>query len=134
MSDYIFFDASLRDRFLAFLAERGFAAQTRPDRIAGDLVILADDLPDDLADILDEEYDRLMDEQQEMVEAEDEQDRTLMGVNITLPDGKPCTVRLPPEFARRLCDAFTGEEIQTLVAAIADDVLTPASGPLCRER
>jgi len=134
MSDYIFFDDELRDRFLAFATARGLQARTEPDRIAGHLVILADDLPGDLEDILDEEYDRLMDEQQERIEAEDDQDRTLMGVNITLPDGRPCTVRLPPEFARRLCDSFSGEEIQTLVAAIAADVLEPATGPLCRER
>jgi hypothetical protein len=134
MSDYIFFDDELRDRFLAFVAAHGLGATTRPDRIAGHLVILPDGLPDDLEDTLDEEYDRLMDEQQERIEAEDDQDRTLMGVNITLPDGRLCTVRLPPEFARRLCDGFSGEEIQALVAAIAADVLAPATGPLCRER
>lgn len=134
MSDYIFFDEALRDRFLSYLNERGLAARTEPDRIAGFLVILTATLTDDQQDELDDEYDRLMEEQQEIVEGKDEADRTVMGVGITLPDGSLCTVRLPPEFARRLCDAFTGEEIKSLVAAIAEDVLAPSSGPLCRER
>lgn len=134
MNDYIFFDDALRDRFIAFAREQGLTAKTRPDKIAGHLVIIAGVTDDDLQDLLDDEYDRLMDEQQEIVEGEDEQDRTVMGVGITLPDGRLCTVRVPPEFARRLCDAFTGEEIKALVAAIAEDVLAPSSGPLCRER
>lgn len=134
MSDYIFFDDALRDRFIAFAREHGLTAKTRPDKIAGHLVIITGVTDDDLQDLLDDEYDRLMDAQQEIIEGEDEQDRTVMGVGITLPDGRLCTVRVPPEFARRLCDTFTGEEIKALVAAIAADVLDPASGPLCRER
>jgi hypothetical protein len=134
MSEYIFFDTTLRDRFLAFAAGHGITGNTRPDRIEGHLVILPEALPDDLDELLEEQYERLMDEQQELIEAEDEQDRTLMGVHLTLPDGRACVVRLPPRFARRLCDHFSSEEIQTLVADIAESVLDPTAGPLCRER
>ncbi|MBU1237640.1 MAG: hypothetical protein KJ634_03380 [Gammaproteobacteria bacterium] len=134
MNDYIFFDEGLRDRFLAFVAEHGLEARTEADRIDGHLVIVPDQLTDDLQDTLDDEYDRLMDEQQEIVEAEDEQDHTLMGVDITLPDGTPCTVRLPPELGRRLCENFSGEEIRALATAIAADAVNPASGPICCER
>jgi hypothetical protein len=134
MSKYIFFDTTLRDRFLAFVAEHGIPSDTRPDPMEGFRVTLPDALPDDLEDIFEAQYDRLMDEQQRLVEAEDDQDRTLMGVDITLPDGRACVVRLPPLLARRLCDHFSGEEIHTLVAEIAASVLEPTTGPICCER
>jgi hypothetical protein len=134
MSEYIFFEDDLRKRFLAFVAEHGVQAETYPDRIAGHVVVVPEDLSDDLEDAFEVEYGRLMDEQQELVEAEDGEDRTLLGVDITLPDGTPCTVRLPPDFARRLCNHFTGEEIQSMVSTIARDILDPVTGPLCRER
>jgi hypothetical protein len=134
MSEYIFFEDDLRDRFLAFVAEHRIQAATRPDRIAGHVVALPDDLSDELEDAFEAEYGRLMDEQQLLVEAADSEDRTLLGVDITLPDGKACTVRLPPDFARRLYNHFSGEEIQALVTAIARDVIEPVTGPICRER
>jgi len=134
MSEYIFFEDDLRDRFLAFAAERRIPAGTHPDKIAGHVVTLPENLSDDIEDAFEAEYGRLMDEQQLLVEAEDGEDRTLLGVDITLPDGRPCTVRLPPDFARRLCNHFSGEEIQAMVATIAQDILDPAAGPLCRER
>jgi hypothetical protein len=134
MSEYIFFEDDLRDRFMAFVAKHQVQATTHPDKIAGHVVILPENLPDDLEDGFEVEYGRLMDEQQELVEAEDGEDRTLLGVDITLPDGRPCTVRLPPDFARRLCNHFSGEEIQAMVATIAKDILDPAAGPICRER
>ncbi|MBI4995552.1 MAG: hypothetical protein HZC22_01345 [Rhodocyclales bacterium] len=134
MSEYIFFEDDLRDRFLVFVAGRRVQATTRPDKIAGHVVTLPEGLSDDLEDAFEAEYGRLMDEQQRLVEAEDDADRTLLGVDITLPDGRPCTVRLPPDFARRLCNHFSGEEIQAMVATIARDVLDPTAGPICRER
>jgi Na+-translocating ferredoxin:NAD+ oxidoreductase RnfG subunit len=134
MSEYIFFDPTLRDRFLTLVADHRIQADTRPDPIEGFLVILPEALPDEIDEALEEEYERLMDEQQQLVEAGDEQDRTVMGVDITLPDGRACVVQLPPIFARRLCDHFSGDEIRMLVTEIAASVLDPATGPLCRER
>jgi hypothetical protein len=134
MSEYIFFDAGLRDRFLTFVAEHGIPGDSRPDAIDGFLVILPETLPDELAQVVEEQYERLMDEQQQLVESEDDEDRTVMGIDVTLPDGRSCLVRLQPLFARRLCDHFSGEEIRALVAEIAASVLAPAKGPLCCER
>jgi hypothetical protein len=134
MSEYIFFDTTLRDRFMKAVAEHDIQADTRPDPLEGFLVILPEMLPDDIDEAIEEEYQRLMDEQQQLVEAADDEDHTLMGVDITLPDGSPCVVALPPEFARRLCDHFSGDEIRTLVTAIAERVLDPQTGPICCRR
>lgn len=134
MSKYIFFDAALRDRFMKAVAEHRIDADTRPDPLEGFLVILPEMLPDDIEEEIEEEYQRLMDEQQQLVEAADEDDHTVMGVDITLPDGSPCVVALPPKFARRLYDHFSGDELRMLVTEIAASVLDPQTGPICCRR
>jgi hypothetical protein len=133
-TQYIFFDATLRDRFMAFAAARNLAASSRPDAIAGHVVELTDDLDDDVGDALESEYDALMNEQMDLVNADDDADaRDVMGVAVTLPDGTDCTVRLPPTLARRLLQAFAPDELREVVEAIAASVANPKTGPICRD-
>ncbi|HEX8988063.1 MAG TPA: hypothetical protein VF816_08880 [Rhodocyclaceae bacterium] len=132
-TEFIFFDAALRDRFIQFAAKYGIASKVRSDPIADHVVVLPDLLPDDVCDALEAEYDELMDEQMSLTNADDDADaRDLMGVGITLPDGTDCTVRLPAGLARRLFNEFSPEEIHALVEAIAASVANPVSGPICR--
>jgi hypothetical protein len=133
MNEYIFFDATLRDRFLAFVAERGVTCQVRPDPIEGFVVGLPDDLPDDIAEAIENENEALMVEQQDMVDSTDQDgEGTLMGVAATLPDGQACQVLIPAEFGRRLVEHFNPEEIHDLVSVIAKGLLNPVKGPICR--
>jgi hypothetical protein len=133
MIEYILFDESLRDRFLKIVAGQGIASEVRADQIEGFVVALSDDLADEVVDLLEDEYDALMVEQRCLVESLDgNKARTLMGVNITLPDGQRRMVPLPAIYARRLYEHFTIEEIQQCVSGIAESVLKPDAGSLCR--
>lgn len=133
MNGYIFFDVALGERFLAFAAGHGITGRLRTDPMDGFVVELPDDLSDELEEAIEAEYERLMDEQRDLVEAEEGSEaRDLMGVSVELPDGRSCVVRLPADYARRLVEHFSFEEIQELVAVIAQGVLQPVDGPLCR--
>ena len=133
MIEYIFFDEGLRDRFLKVVAAQGIASEVRADQIEGFLVVLSEDLADEVVDLLEDEYDVLMVEQRCLVESLDgDKARTLMGVNITLSDGQQRMVPLPAIYARRLYEHFTIEEIQQCVSGIAESVLKPDAGSLCR--
>jgi hypothetical protein len=133
-NEFIFFDADLRDRFVAFAARHGIESTIKSDPLADHVVMLPDHLDDTIADELEAEYGVLMDEQMSLVNASDDLDaRDVMGVGIKLPDGTDCTVRLPATLARRLFAAFTPDEIHELVEAIAANVANPNSGPICRE-
>lgn len=131
--DYIFFDAALRDRFLTSTAQRGLTATTRDDPVGGFVVSLPDGLASDVEEQIEAEYDALMEEQRELVDAtDDEHARDLMGVTVTLPDGRPLMVRVPAHYGRRLVEHFDAAEIHGLVAAIVQSALNPIEGPLCR--
>ena len=134
MNEYILFDASLRDRFLAFISARGLTDEVRPDPMEGFVVALPDDLADDVEDAIEDEYATLMSEQVSLIEAAGEDSgRALMRVTATLADGSSRIVQLPADHARRLFEHFSVEEIHELVSAIVQSAMNPVEGPMCRK-
>ena len=132
-NEYIFFDATLRDRFVGFVATHDIPSEMRADAMEGFVVALPDDLDDELEQAIETEYATLMTEQVDLVEAADgDQARALMAVAITLPDGQPGVVRIPARYARRLFEHFSVEEVHELVGAIAQGVANPVTGSLCQ--
>ncbi len=130
--EFILFDESLRDRFVAFVAALGIPVRMHADSMEGWIVAVPDELDEARLNALESEYDDLLSRQREMIFAEEGSDaRDLFGVNVDLPGGEPCLVRLPAEYGRRLAEHFTFEEIQELVTIIANGVLNPTSGPIC---
>jgi hypothetical protein len=132
-NDYIFFDESLRDRFVQFLSERSQPFDTRADTIEGFIVALRDE-PDDAAlEAIEALYQTLMDEQMLLAES-----RTgwvthqAIGITVTRADGTTQVVRLSADLARPLLEHFSAEQAQALVQAIAHNLDHPVSGPLCR--
>lgn len=133
MAEYIFFSEELCERFVKFVSSCGIDSSVRPDEIDGFVIALPDALADAADAAIEAEYDRLMDEQRAQIEAAEDGDAPdLMGISIVLPDGQPCVVRLPAEYARRLVAEFSIEEIRELVSHIATSVATPNTTPLCR--
>ena len=132
--EYMFFDAALRDRFVAFASSHGIASTVRKDEIAGFVVELPDGLADELQDTLEAEYESIMDEQMLLAESDEELvSHHVAGTTVTLADGTTRAVRIPPAIARRLFEHFTSDEIHEIVTAIAQSVENPIDGPLCRK-
>src|SRR5450830_478013 len=99
-TEYIFFNETLRDRFVQFVSGQSSACQTRQDAMEGFLVELPDELDAGVSDAIEAQYRTLMDEQ--MVLAESKKDwvsHQMAGVTIMRPDGSPCVVRLPADIA-----------------------------------
>ena len=131
--EYMFFDAALRDDFIAFAQARAVSARHSADAIEGWVVELPEDLAAPLLAELQAEYDAALDRQREWADAQDgDEARDLMGVEVTLPSGQPCLVRLPPALGRRLIEHFSFDEIHALVQTIAANAVDPTPGPLCR--
>lgn len=132
--EYMFFDAALRDRFVAFASSHGIASTMRPDEIAGFVVALPDGLTDALQDAVEAEYDSIMDEQMRLAESDAELvSHHAAGITVTLADGTTRAVRLPPAIARRLLEHFSPGEVHEIATAIAQSVEKPDDGPICRK-
>jgi hypothetical protein len=132
--EYMFFDETLRDRFVDFASARGIASTVRKDEIAGYVVELPDGLADALQEDIEAEYDTIMDEQMLLAESDEELvSHHAAGVTVTLADGTTRAVRIPPPIARRLFEHFSPDEIHEIASAIAQSVENPVDGPLCRK-
>lgn len=132
--EYMFFDETLRDRFVDFASARGIASTVRKDEIAGYVVELPDGIADALQEDIEAEYDTIMDEQMLLAESDEELvSHHAAGVMVTLADGTTRAVRIPPPIARRLFEHFSPDEIHEIATAIAQSVENPVDGPLCRK-
>ncbi len=130
MIEYIFFDAALRDKFVAYARHHNVPCTTADDTM-GLLVAVPEDLPDDVADELEDYYEVLENEQADLSKTEGEL-KHLAGFRFTLPNGESRMLPVQPEIAGRLLSNFSLEEIQALFDAVADCTLNPNSEHLCQ--
>jgi len=130
MIEYIFFDATLRDKFVSYVEQHGVPCNAIDDTM-GMVVEMPEDIPEETADKIEEYYESLEDEQEELSKASGDLNR-LAGFNFTLPDGQPRMLPLPSEMANRLMANFSLEEIQGLLNAVAERTLNPNSDHLCK--
>lgn len=131
MMEYIFFDASLRDRFAECARGLGVAHIFQDDNM-GMVVAVPDDLADDLMDALEEHYEALQDEQSQLMSQSEGGFKSLAGFSLVLPDGTMSTVPLQPDIANRLLANFTIDEIQALFSNVARCALVPKEKHLCQ--
>ncbi len=129
MIEYIFFDAALRDKFVAYAEQRNVPC-TESDDSMGMVVAIPEDIPEDVSDDIEEYYDALEDEQEELSKSEGDLKR-LAGFRFNLPDGQERMLPLDPEMANRLLANFSLEEIRELFDAVADCTLNPNDEHLC---
>lgn len=125
MLEYIFFDAGLRDEFVAHVRDLGLTCELRDDNMGQVVAVDEEALNDELEDQLEERYEQLEERQAELLAQEEGGLKQLAGFRVNLPDGQSCQVPLPPELANRLMASFSLEEIQTLLDTVARSALDP---------
>jgi len=130
MMEYIFFDASLRDRFVEHARSLDVSCELQEDNM-GMVVVVPDDLADELMEALENHYEALQDEQSQMMSQDEGGFTSLAGFSVVLPDGTMGMVPLQPDIANRLLAGFSIEEIQALFSAVARVALDPAEKHLC---
>lgn len=130
MNEYIFFDASLRDKFVEYAKALGVACELRDDSM-GIIAAVPEDIGDDLSDNLEERYDKLQEEQSDLLTQSEGGLKKLAGFQLVLPDGQTCIVPLQPDIANRLLSCFSFGEIQLLLDTVARSALDPKNKPLC---
>lgn len=132
MFEFMFFDQELRQKFISFAHEQGIACEAAEDSM-GMIAAVPEDIPDDVSDALETLYEELMEQQAEQIDqADGEATHQAAGIRVTLQNGQPCMIRLEPKLANQLLSAFTLEETQALVQAIAHNLENPGDEPICK--
>lgn len=137
MIEYIFFDASLQNKFVEYAASLGIASTLRDDPM-GMVVAVPEDIGDDMEDALEERYGKLQDEQSDLLAQDEGGLKRLAGFCYTLPDGRSRMAPLQTDIANRLLSVFSLDEITVARSALSReekslckmlaDELPPATG------
>lgn len=131
MLEYVFFDEGIREKFLKYLRDHG-VADARANDSDGCIAEVPEELDDELAKQIDNEYEILLQETAALMEeGEHALEKNVAGVTFQLSDGTPCTVRLNPDLVARVLNCLTMEEFRDMVQLIAAGVENPDNRPLC---
>ena len=129
MIEYIFFDAGLRDKFVSYARQHDVPCNAIEDNL-GLVVEVSEDIPEEMADKLEEYYEALEDEQTSLSKSEGDLKR-LAGFRFNLPNGESRMLPLETDMANRLLVHFTLAEIQALFDSVARSTLEPNDEHLC---
>ncbi len=139
MLDYIFFDSSLSRKFKDHLTKVGIVFKCEDDEgfgsVQGEIVSIADDTNDSVLGDLQNLYDELQDELEEILEQTD--DALMMnaaGMEVKLKDGSMCTLRVSPDVVTRILTVLEFDELQAFVENIARSVEEPDDGHFCHNK
>jgi len=131
MLEYVFFDVTIRQKFADFLAEKGVDCRLN-DEDGGCIAEVPDDLGRELDDAIDHYYEMLLQETAELIESTDDAlEKNVMGVQVALSNGTPCTIRLDPDLVARVLNCISMEELRDMAQTIAEGVENPDNRPLC---
>lgn len=130
MIEYIFFDNTLRDRFVSYVSQNEVPCTATDDPL-GLVVAIPEDLSEELSDAIESFYDTLEAEQEVLSRAEGDLNR-LAGFRFNLPDGQSRLLPVEPEIANRLMASFSLQEIQNLLEDTALCALTENNEHLCK--
>lgn len=130
MIEYIFFEATLRDRFVRYAEQHDIPCNAIEDSM-GMVVEVSEDIPEEMADRLEEFYEALEDEQASLSRDEGDLNR-LAGFGFKLPNGDARMVPVSTDMANRLMLHFKLEEIQELLNSVARYALEPPNEHLCK--
>jgi hypothetical protein len=129
MLEYVFFQETIRDKFVAYLAEQHIEHQIDNDGLT---VAVSEDVDDVQGDAIDHCYESLLQETAELMEqGEDALEKNVAGVQVQLGDGSICTVRLDPELVSRMLGCISMEELRDMVQDVAHWIELKDNSPLC---
>ena len=132
MFEYIFSHKELSAAFCEQLAKLAIPYASKDDDL-GFVVSIPEDLEDGIVEQVEVFYDMLMERSEEMLDAEnDEPDRHVAAITITLSDGRITQALIRPELMNKLLGALSFEELNEVVEAITDGVERPDNRPVCK--
>lgn len=131
MLEYVFFEKSIRDKFVDFLSSNQIEHQV----VEGEDLLQVDvseEIDEKTGDAIDHCYESLLQETADLLEqGDDALEKNVAGVQVQLTDGSICTVRLNPDLVGRILGCISMEELRDMVQEVAHWVELKDNSPLC---
>jgi hypothetical protein len=131
MLEYVFFHSQPFKQFVAYLHELELQPEIEVEEDCWE-ARLPEDLDDELSEKIEERYDQLMDLNQQLFDAEQEEGYHTAGVVVNLNNGETVYAQVDPAALGKIMGVLTPVEFGDVVNAIVDAVEQPDERSLCK--
>ena len=133
MLEYLFFNDSVTQRFRDFLAKQDVAFEDRVEKVENARIIALEEPEDEsLWDLIEDYYDQLAIEDQELAEAEEPDDAThRAGILLQLSGGRQTNAMVDPDILSRILSVVTMDELHRFLEAVVRSIENPDDSPIC---
>ncbi|MFW2440409.1 MAG: hypothetical protein ACN4GR_13690 [Arenicellales bacterium] len=131
MLEYIFFHDEPRKQFIQYLLKHDIPYVEQSDSM-GMVVAVAEDLGEEIEELTESHYDKLMENAEELLIQDGEaSEKDVAAITITLDDGRTIYASVSPNVINRVLGVITTQELNDLVNSIVSSVLNPDERPIC---
>lgn len=132
MLEYVFFSEACVEPFVAEVERRALPYTTALEPMDGGTIIqVAEPLPDEDWDALDELYDVLNVRDQQLMEASSEDSMSVAGIYLQLTDGRQTLARIDPDVMNRILQVVSLQEFNALLEVVVKSVEEPDDSAIC---
>ena len=136
MLEYLFFNQSVADKFVAFLKTKNLLWELNIDPMLESIVVkTSEDIEDELWDELDDFHESLGAEDQKLLEdalEDTEEETNAAGIYIQLANGEQTVAQINPEIMNRMLGVISMDEFNEFVETIVSSVENPDDSPICK--
>ena len=131
MLEYIFFHDEPRKQFIQYLLKQDIPYVEQDDSM-GMVVAVPEDLGEEIEELAESHYDKLMEDAEELlIEDGEAAEKDVAAITITLDDGRTIYASVSPNVINRVLGVITTQELNDLVNSIVSSVLNPDERPIC---
>ena len=133
MLNYIFFHEKPFKLFIDFLKLNGLTPQTSTEDECFEVTI-PEDMDDGLNDNIEEEYDRLFEMNQDLMENEQQSETnySMASIDVPLSNGTTSQAMIKPELVNKLMSVLSTQEFSEVIQIIVTAVENPESRSFCQ--
>lgn len=136
MLEYLFFNLVFASKFAHFLESKNLTFEQKEESIQkATLIRLSDDLDDDVWDEIDELYDDLAIQDQQLIQQtlQDDSKQAAAGIYIQLEGDKQTIAKVDPDTMNRMLEVISMDELNDFIEAVVSSVEHPDDGPMCEK-
>ncbi len=137
MLEYLFFNYVFSEKFKHLLKDKSLDFSQATESVQGSILITtSEDIDDDLWDEIDEAYDDLSDQDQQMLQSrlDDDSKVNTAGIYIQLKDDQQTVATIDPNVMNRMLERISMDEFNTFIEAIVSAVEVPDATPFCERK
>ena len=136
MLEYLFFNAVFAQKFMRILEQHSLPYQQQVESVQDAILITTpEDLDDELWDVIDEAYDELSEQDQQLLQSMLDDDSVIdaAGIYIQLKDDKQTIAKIDPDVMNRMLEKISMDEFNAFIEAVVQSVEQPDDSPFCEK-